>query len=176
MVKILSIDTAHSSSNIQMDKYGKEVIEHVFASNRELVETIMDQLDLFSAMRLINEINSLNGYEAISRYDVKEIKNYYRNSSVISNCEYNRVRDKNEKAVSESSDFIFYKSKCVSYRINSQDSNIIFEKSNSDTSRIFPNKNVKKEIVSVQSLISGDEKSKSSLSNLQKAYAEMGLM
>lgn len=132
----------------------------------------MCQPDLFSAMRLINEINDLNGFNVLSTYDIAKVKRFYNKKSRSSD-----VTDSNTKSISQ-------KSKCVSYRT-------IFEKSNLTSPRVFSNEIIKKEIVSSQSLTndnsqikaeegqslnSTNENSESVLSDLQRAYAEIGLM
>lgn len=59
----------------------EEVIEHSFSSNEELLHTIMQQKTVFEAIRLAEEINEINDYKVITDYDMKIIKDSYRNGN-----------------------------------------------------------------------------------------------
>lgn len=133
MVRILSINTSNKYTH-HTDKLEEEVIEHSFSSNEELIDTILKQPDVFSAMRLVNEINSLNGYDVVSKYETKKIKEYYSTDFVSSHHEYIMIKEENN-SVSET---IFCKSKLNEARFFpiSCKSNLKNDKVYSDNSQI----------------------------------------
>lgn len=170
MVKILSIDTVFNSSTVKMDVYEEEVVEHTFSSSEELISTILRQPDIFSAMRLVNEINSLNGYDAVSKYETKKIKEYYNTDFVSSHHEYNMINSK----VVEELKTISYKSKCDQHRV-------FLEKSDTENVKIkkmkresLNNEFSKMRLDKQQSLNDEIHNANNKLSDLQKAYTKMG--
>lgn len=123
MTKIISINDARVSRQ-EVDTNNEEYVEQSFASNEELVELILLQPDIFTAMGRVSEINDLNGFNVLSTYDIKKIKIHYKN---IRRSEETEVIFCKSNLIEESPFLSFYKSNLDNDKVYSDNSQIKFE-------------------------------------------------
>lgn len=152
----MRLEEVYGNMENQNRTSNEEVVEHVFDSQNELLDMIMEQDGVFKAIALAKEINELNEYGVIGEYEMKVIKDSYKKRDAESG-EYGIRKIKFVETISENSKSNFtngiltseksklgnYKS--ISYKSNSNtykrelhqddsvDSNIKTEKSKSDS-------------------------------------------
>ncbi|MEK4025455.1 hypothetical protein [Sporosarcina sp. FSL W7-1283] len=76
---------------------GSRIEGGVYLPFSELIELIKQQPDIFHAMAAVQEINEMNNYELIGAYDIKKIKQYYKENKgikeVVNTYNKNNSRD-----------------------------------------------------------------------------------
>lgn len=137
------------------NQLSEEVIEHTFSSQRKLLDTIMEQPDVFSAIRLAGEINGLNECKIIGDYEIKMIKNRYKNEHTNDRNHFVKNKLIFDKGKNENFHSHFSKNKFKNVTSNCENQN---------------NENTKNDFISSETQ---NENIKNKMRDLQKGYMKL---